>query len=75
MIEETLPIVDLVVILTTAPSMEIMEYLPEMKYKVNACSAIRKKENYMYEIGIEGGITVMKFEEMANLEVDAIIME
>ncbi|NBA62626.1 hypothetical protein [Enterococcus mundtii] len=52
-----------------------MEYLLEMKYKVTPCSAIRKTENYMYEIGIEGGITVTKLEEMANLEADGIIME
>lgn len=67
MITEILSYVDLVLIMTVNPGFGGQSFIHEMIPKIKAIAELREKNNYNYEIEIDGGVNV----ETAKLCTDA----
>ena len=67
MIKEILPYVDLVLIMTVNPGFGGQSFIHEMIPKLKAIAELKEKNNYHYEIEVDGGVNI----ETAKLCTDA----
>lgn len=58
LIEEVLPIVDMVLVMTVNPGFGGQSFIPQTLHKIEQLSDLRKKSNLSFEIEVDGGINV-----------------
>lgn len=73
-VSELLPLVDYVLVMTVNPGFAGRDYLPWVEPKIERLLALRAKNNYSFNIIIDGGITWEILERLWNKGVEGFIL-
>ncbi|GAJ25281.1 ribulose-phosphate 3-epimerase [Liquorilactobacillus sucicola DSM 21376 = JCM 15457] len=65
-IQELLPFVDAVLIMTVDPGFGGQKFIPEVVNKIRQLTKIRKKEQFWFEVEVDGGINDTTIKECAS---------
>ncbi len=72
-IEELLPFVDLILIMSVNPGFGGQELIPECLQKVKKLVSLREENNYNYLVSIDGGVNENTLANVVETGVDVII--
>lgn len=72
MIEELLPFVDYVLIMTVNPGFAGQKYINEVNHKIKKIISMQK--NYNYKVVVDGAISQLKVQELSGLGVDGFVL-
>jgi ribulose-phosphate 3-epimerase len=72
-VEELLPHVDLLLVMTVVPGFGGQAFLPEVLPKIAAAAAWRREHGLGYRIQVDGGITVETIEPAARAGADTFV--
>ena len=73
MIKEILPYVDLVLIMTVNPGFGGQSFIHEMIPKIKAISELKEKNNYHYEIEVDGGVNIETAKLCTDVGADVLV--
>lgn len=72
-LEEVLPYVDLVLIMSVNPGFGGQKYIETTTQKISRLNEIRKTKGYEFKIEVDGGIDLGNFKEVLNAGADIIV--
>ncbi len=72
-LEYCLPLVDLVLVMSVNPGFSGQKCLPYTFKKLKELKDLREKNNYKYQIQIDGGISLSNVEDVLSLGADVIV--
>jgi len=72
-LEEVLPFVDLVLVMTVNPGFGGQNLIPECLEKVKALKSIREKKGYSYLISVDGGVNAETVSQVRDSGVDVLV--
>lgn len=73
MIEEVLPDLDLVLIMSVNPGFGGQKFIEKTLEKINKLSEIKKKYNYNFTIEIDGGVTLENIKRISDAGCEAFV--
>jgi ribulose-phosphate 3-epimerase len=72
-LDEVLPLVDLVLVMTVNPGFGGQTFIPEMKDKITRCRRILDERQVHAELEVDGGITTLLAPEVAKAGADVLV--
>ncbi|AMW32776.1 ribulose-phosphate 3-epimerase [Fervidobacterium islandicum] len=73
-LEEILPYVDGILVMTVNPGFSGQKFIPTMIEKIKRLSDIRKHKNYQFKIAVDGGVGNENAVELVKIGVDILVM-
>lgn len=73
-LEEILPFVDGVLVMTVNPGFTGQKFIPEIAEKVSKLNSIRKDKKLSFKIALDGGINLTNAPELVSMGADFLIM-
>lgn len=73
-LEEILPYVDGVLVMTVNPGFSGQRFIPSMTNKIKKLASIRNKEGYTFKIAVDGGVGNENAIELMEIGVDILVM-
>lgn len=73
MLEEILPYVDMVLIMSVNPGFGAQEFIPTTMEKIRKLNKIRKEKAYSFLIEVDGGVNLDNAKELVSAGVDVLV--
>lgn len=73
-LEEILPYVDGILVMTVNPGFSGQQFIPTMFEKIRRIASIREERNYAFKIAVDGGVGNENAIELIKLGVDILVM-
>lgn len=73
-LEEILPYVDGVLVMTVNPGFSGQKFIPTMVEKIKKLASIRKANNYSFKIAVDGGVGNENAVSLIEIGVDILVM-
>lgn len=73
-LEEILPYVDGILVMTVNPGFSGQKFIPTMIEKIKRLSDIRKHKSYQFKIAVDGGVGNENAVELVKIGVDILVM-
>ncbi|MFN6991343.1 MAG: ribulose-phosphate 3-epimerase [Fervidobacterium sp.] len=73
-LEEILPYVDGILIMTVNPGFSGQKFIPSMMGKINRLAKIRNEKGYIFKIAVDGGVGNENALDLLQIGVDILVM-
>ncbi|MFN3327940.1 MAG: ribulose-phosphate 3-epimerase, partial [Fervidobacterium pennivorans] len=73
-LEEILPYVDGILIMTVNPGFSGQKFIPSMIDKINRLAKIRNEKGYIFKIAVDGGVGNENALDLLQIGVDILVM-